>query len=214
MKNLYIFAGVNGAGKSTFYINELYKNYYFGSRVNSDEIVKVFGNWSNTKDQTRAGKLAVMLRKSYLEKGIDFNIETTLSGRSIVKFIQEAKDKGYKIVLFYVGLDNVELSKQRVAIRVAKNGHDTDESVLERRFKQSFDNLLVVENICDEIYFYDNSDFIEDELDQQLSNLLLLATKENGKFEIKTDRKIAWFEKFLHNLKDKDEQNLEIFTKS
>ncbi|EDO9794469.1 hypothetical protein IO424_001806 [Campylobacter fetus] len=26
MKNLYIFAGVNGAGKSTFYVNQIAKN--------------------------------------------------------------------------------------------------------------------------------------------------------------------------------------------
>ncbi|OCR84595.1 AAA family ATPase, partial [Campylobacter fetus] len=135
MKNLYIFAGVNGAGKSTFYINQIEANNdFYGARINSDEIVKEFGDWKNLKDQNRAGKIALKLRKSYLDRGIDFNLETTLSGHGIVKFIQEAKNANYNITLFYVGLDSVELSKQRVAIRTAKNGHSIDEKVLERRY--------------------------------------------------------------------------------
>ena len=81
MKNLYIFAGVNGAGKSTFYINQIDNNDFYGTRINSDEIVKEFGDWKNKKDQNRAGKIALKLRESYLRRGIDFNVETTLSGR-------------------------------------------------------------------------------------------------------------------------------------
>lgn len=127
MKNLYIFAGVNGAGKSTFYINQLESNDFYGARINSDEIVREFGDWNNSIDQNRAGRLAIKLRNSYLEKGIDFNIETTLSGHSIVNFIQKAKENEYNITLFYVGLKSVELSKQRVAIRVAKK--DTELTV-------------------------------------------------------------------------------------
>ena len=157
MKNLYIFAGINGAGKSTFYINQLESDYFYGARINSDEIVKEFGDWKNKKDQNRAGKIAFKLRESYLRRGIDFNVETTLSGRGIVRFIGAAKASGYRITLFYVGLESVDLSKQRVAIRAQKNGHSIEEAVLERRYSQSFDNLAKVIPFCEEIYFYDNS---------------------------------------------------------
>lgn len=194
MKNLYIFAGVNGAGKSTFYVNQLYKNGFFGARINSDEIVKEFGNWQSPKDQNRAGKIAIKLRKSYIERGIDFNIETTLSGHSIVKFIQDAKKAGYNITLYYVGLNSVELSKQRVAIRACKNGHSIDEAVLERRYKQSFDNLVTVTPICDTIHFFDNSVFIKDEQDQQLENLELLGQKQGSIINRNTNKKVLWFD--------------------
>lgn len=198
MKNLYIFAGVNGAGKSTFYVNELfYKNNFFGARINSDEIVKEFGDWKNPKDQNRAGKIAIKLRKSYLERGIDFNLETTLSGHSILKFIKEAKQRDYKITLYYVGLESLDLSKQRVAIRKAKNGHSISDEVLERRYSQSFENLKCVIPICDTIYFYDNSSVILDEQKQQLSNLKLVAIKENGIIKKNSNERFKWFDEVL-----------------
>ncbi|WP_069632157.1 hypothetical protein [Campylobacter pinnipediorum] len=62
MKNLYIFVGVNGAGKSTLYINQIEKNFFFGARIKSNEIIKEFGNWKSSKDQNRAGKIALKLR--------------------------------------------------------------------------------------------------------------------------------------------------------
>lgn len=197
MKNLYIFAGVNGAGKSTFYINQLESDYFYGTRINSDEIVKEFGDWKNKKDQNRAGKIALKLRESYLRRGIDFNVETTLSGRGIVRFISAAKASGYRITLFYVGLESVDLSKQRVAIRAQKNGHSIEEAVLERRYSQSFDNLAKVIPFCEEIYFYDNSREILNEEDQKFSNLRLIAKKENG--QIIMLGKVSWLEDVLKN---------------
>lgn len=197
---MYIFAGVNGAGKSTFYVNQLYKDVFFGARINSDEIVKEFGNWQSPKDQNRAGKIALKLRKSYLERGIDFNIETTLSGHSVVRFVKDAKRAGYNITLYYVGLDSVELSKERVAIRTAKNGHSIDESVLERRYKQSFDNLAIIAPLCDTIYFFDNSIFIKDEQDQQLENLELVGKKQGCDIEKNTSKKVLWFDSVLEKI--------------
>ncbi|WP_420838382.1 hypothetical protein [Campylobacter anatolicus] len=61
---------------------------------------------------------------------MDFNIETTLSGHSIVKFIQDANKASYNIKLYYVGLDRVELSKQRVAIRASKNGYSINKALI------------------------------------------------------------------------------------
>ena len=119
MKRLYVFAGVNGAGKSTFYVRQLEDDKIYGLRINSDELVREFGDWRNAKDQQRAARLALRLRKNYLENGVSFNIETTLSGHSIVNFIKDAKARSYFVTLFYVGLDSVELSKRRVAIRAA-----------------------------------------------------------------------------------------------
>nr|MBP3723962.1 zeta toxin family protein [Campylobacter sp.] len=195
MNNLYIFAGVNGAGKSTFYINQLENNDFYGARINSDEIVREFGDWNNPLDQNRAGRLAIKLRNSYLKKGIDFNIETTLSGHSIVNFIKQAKKSGYNITLFYVGLESVELSKQRVAIRVAKKGHGIDDKTLERRFSQSFENLAKIIPICDTIYFYDNSKLIKNQDEQKFSNLIKIAEKKD--FNITIYKSIEWFDEML-----------------
>ncbi|MBO5063015.1 MAG: hypothetical protein J6C08_00685, partial [Campylobacter sp.] len=77
------------------------------------------------------------------------NLETTLSGKGIVRFIKLAKNKDYNITLFYIGLENVEISKKRVAIRVNKGGHNIDNKTLERRFGQSFDNLKELLGVLD-----------------------------------------------------------------
>ena len=57
MKKYVIFAGVNGAGKSTLYNTLKLKNTL--PRVNSDEIVRSFGDWRNMSDVMKAGKIAV-----------------------------------------------------------------------------------------------------------------------------------------------------------
>ncbi len=54
MKRYVIIAGVNGAGKSTLYqVMDSLKNM---SRINTDEIVREFGDWKNSSDVIRAGK--------------------------------------------------------------------------------------------------------------------------------------------------------------
>ena len=124
MPTYTIFAGVNGAGKSTLYSTLLQENHDFGVRVNSDEIViSNGGDWKNQSDQAKAMKMAVKLIKDCMNKGISFNQETTLSGRSIINNILNAKKSGFKIKLHYVGLESSKLAIQRVADRVSKGGH-------------------------------------------------------------------------------------------
>lgn len=95
MKKYIIIAGVNGAGKSTLYQTlDSLKNI---ERINTDEIVREFGDWRNSQDVMKAGKIAVRKIKEYFEKGITFNQETTLCGNSILKNIDRAKSLGYII---------------------------------------------------------------------------------------------------------------------
>jgi len=158
-KEFNIFAGVNGAGKTTLYFNKLEKekNKNFGLRVNIDEIVQAIGSWKNQKDQIRASKIALKVRNYYLQKGYSFNQETTLCGKSIISFIYKAKDKGYKINLYYVGLENEQIAKDRVKIRVLKGGHNVAPELIERRYKESLKNLKNILPIVDNLYLFDNS---------------------------------------------------------
>ena len=71
MKKYVIFAGVNGAGKSTFY-NTL-KLQSTLPRVNSDEILKSFGDWRNESDAMKAGKIAVKMIDEYFKSDKSFN---------------------------------------------------------------------------------------------------------------------------------------------
>jgi len=155
-KTYTIFAGVNGAGKSTFF-NVL--NQDFGIRINLDEIVRDqhFNLWSDIKVQMLAARSAVRLIKECLSGDKSFNQETTLTGRTIISNISNAKSNGFKVVMYYMGLDNVELSIKRVAKRVANGGHGIPEQDLRRRYCNSFDNLRLSLALCDTVYIYDNS---------------------------------------------------------
>lgn len=54
MKKYILIAGVNGAGKSTLY--QTLDSLKDMPRVNTDEIVKGFGDWKNPVDIMKAGK--------------------------------------------------------------------------------------------------------------------------------------------------------------
>ena len=70
------------------------------------------------------------------------NYETTLSGRSYLKLIKQLRKEGWTVELIYLALPDVEMSRQRVAERVAHGGHNIPEAALYRRFPRSLKNLL------------------------------------------------------------------------
>jgi len=155
-KVLYIFAGVNGAGKSTLYNSENLDNEIkYSTRINTDEIVRKIGNWRNSSDQIKAGKIAINLRNDCLQDGKSFNEETTLTGKTILK--TKAKELGYKLQLFYVGVNNPEIAKERIRNRVEKGGHNIADEIVEKRYYESLKNLKHVITKFDEVYLYDNS---------------------------------------------------------
>ena len=158
MPTYTIFAGVNGAGKTTLYSTLIQENHDFGVRVNSDEIViSNGGDWRDQSDQAKAMKMAVKLIKDCMNKGISFNQETTLTGKSMINNILKAKKLGYKIIMNYVGLGSPELAIQRVAYRVSMGGHGIPEEDIKRRYHVSLSKLKELMPLVDELYIYDNS---------------------------------------------------------
>ena len=157
-KYFYIFAGVNGSVKSTLYkTNFLNKDIKNSIRINTDEIVYSFGDWKNSIDQIKAGKMAIQLRnKCFLEEK-SFNEETTLTGKTIIKIIDKAKNLDYKIYLYYIGIDNPEIAKERVKNRIARGGHGISSNLIEKRYYESLQNLEKILSKCDLIEIYDNS---------------------------------------------------------
>ncbi|MEA4828122.1 MAG: zeta toxin family protein [Clostridium sp.] len=157
MATYTIFAGVNGAGKTSIYesiYHEINKNE---KRINTDEMVARVGSWKDNNLQIRCAREAVKLINHYIKNHISFNQETTLSGKSIVTNIKKAKQQGFFIVINYIGVDNPDIAKERVKIRVSKGGHGVSEEAIERRYYESLNNLKEVLHICNEIYIYDNT---------------------------------------------------------
>lgn len=102
------------------------------------------------------GKMAVKLQKQYIESGISFTQETTLSGQRPLRMIREAKEAGYYVRLFYVGISTAEEALHRIKNRVEKGGHDIPRDDVLRRFSERYEALASVLDYVDEAVFYDN----------------------------------------------------------
>lgn len=156
MKRYILFAGCNGVGKSTLYqTNDMFREM---PRVNMDEIVRDFGSWKNETDTFKAGKIAVRKIKECFSSGVSFNQEATLCGQSVWKNIQQARQLGYKIEMYYVGVQSVEIAKERIRIRVSRGGHGIPDADVERRFVESINNLKKAVELCDIVEVFDNTE--------------------------------------------------------
>jgi len=162
MPTYTIFAGVNGAGKTSIYKSIYYNENKYEKRINTDEMVSRIGSWKDSNLQMKCAREAVKLIKEYILEGTSFNQETTLSGKSIIKNIKFAKEKGFYIVMNYVGIKDPELAKERVKIRVSKGGHGIPDKDIERRYYDSLKNLNDVIKICDEVNIYDNTEMLKE----------------------------------------------------
>lgn len=190
-KNLYIFAGVNGAGKTSLY--KLIEDWsIYGVRINPDEVLqKNGGDWRNGYDQIASGRVCVALQKECFEKGVSFNRETTFASREIISTIDKAIALGYDVEINFVGVESVEIAKQRVLDRVKSGGHGIEASLIEKRFDKSKENLIYVAKMYPKvrISIYDNSE-----------SEMILAARISGE-EIKSIEKVNWTENILNQVK-------------
>jgi predicted ABC-type ATPase len=189
MKKYVLIGGVNGAGKSTLY--QTTQGLKTMKRVNTDELVKEIGDWRNLSDVISAGKVAVKLIDQYFTEGISFNQETTLCGRSVIKNIRRAKALGYIVELHYIGVDSVEIAKQRVKNRVEKGGHGIPERDIEKRYYESFQNLKEVLDECNLVAFYDNTE-----------EFRRFAIYKNGENVVLSHKVPKWYSNLLLGRKD------------
>lgn len=151
-----LFGGVNGAGKTSLY-EIIGKTVPLGKRVSIDDIVKTEGPWQDPVIQVRAAKLAKNLIDGYIESGESFHFESTLTGMVVYRQLEEAKRRGFKTVLYFVGVDGYEKAIERVHRRVDRGGHGIDDRAVITRYNAMTENLRRISALCDEIYFFDNT---------------------------------------------------------
>ena len=192
-KVFYLFAGVNGAGKSTLYNSESLNNDIKNTiRINTDEIVREIGDWKNNSDQLKAAKIAINLRNECFLYGKSFNEETTLTGKTILKTIDRAKELGYELQLFYVGVSSTEIAKERIKSRVEKGGHHIENDIVEKRYYESLKNLKEILLKFDKVYLYDNS--------KKYKNIFSFS---NNKILFKDNKSISWAKEAIELIENK-----------
>lgn len=157
-KNLYIIAGCNGAGKTTASFTILPDILDCKEFVNADEIAKGISPFQPEKVSLDAGRIMLNRINELIEENQNFAFETTLSTRSYKNKILAAKNKGYRVTLLFFWLQNIELAKERVKIRVEEGGHNINPDIIERRYFKGIKNLFdIYLPIIDGALIFDNS---------------------------------------------------------
>ncbi len=174
-KNLYIISGCNGAGKTTASFTILPEIINCKEFVNADEIAKGLSPFQPEKVAFESGRIMLNRINELLRENENFAFETTLSTRSYKHKIIEAKEKGYTVTLLFFWLQNIELAKERVKIRVSEGGHNIESEIIERRYYKGIKNLFEIYlPIVDGALIFDNSNgkhelLVEKTIDGQLT---------------------------------------------
>lgn len=175
MKTYTIIGGVNGAGKSSLSGSLKYQRNDLGKVIDVDKLAMQHGGF------IEGGKAAIALQAQYMAEGISFTQETTLSGQRPLRMIREAKEAGYYVRLFYVGISTAQEAVKRIRNRVAKGGHDIPTADVLRRFEARYENLAKILDYCDEAVFFDNENgFVE------------VGEYRNGELILQGDYRPAW----------------------
>lgn len=139
---VYVIAGPNGSGKTTF-ATEFLPNYAdCPTFINADTIARGLSGFSPDAVALKAGRILLEQIEAYASKRVDFAFETTLSGTNYLLRLRDLKKEGYSIHLFFLWIPDVRLSLARIASRVKMGGHDVAEKVVRRRFHKGIENFF------------------------------------------------------------------------
>lgn len=170
-KHVYIIAGPNGSGKTTFarlFLPEYVKCPNF---INADLIAQGLAPFDPRCAAIKAGKLVLQQIHDFSRRGIDFSFETTLSGKSYVALFNSLKDSGYALDLFFLWIPTPKLSIARIKERVLEGGHHVPDADVQRRFTRGIDNFFnLYEPILDSWMFFNNAEDLP----------ILIAKRKNG----------------------------------
>lgn len=174
-KNVYIIAGPNGSGKTTFAKLFLPEYVNCPNFVNADLIAQGLAPFEPRTAAIKAGKLVLQQINEYARRGFDFAFETTLSGKSYAKLLSELKSQEYSLHLFFLWIPSPELAIARIKDRVAEGGHHVPPEDVRRRFVRGLRNFFkMYESILDSWVLIDNSK----------SKPVLIAKRQNGDREV------------------------------
>ena len=150
---LIALAGPNGAGKTTFYHAHL---KLAGLRlVNADVVARELN-----LDAYRAAKVTASIREELVRQRESFVFETVFSDPvgDKLAFFKRTVERGYTIVLCFIGVSSPQVSDQRVAMRVSQGGHDVPSDKLLARYPRTMLNLKAAISQMPHVRIFDNDD--------------------------------------------------------
>jgi predicted ABC-type ATPase len=154
---LCILGGCNGAGKTTL-ARELLPRLGLKRFLNADEIARGLSPLDPSLSAFKAGRLLLEEARSLIESKACFAIESTLSGKTYLALIREARARGYRFLLHDIVIDSGTQAVARVSLRVKLGGHHVPEQDVQRRFDRSRRHFITdYLPLADEWVLWDNS---------------------------------------------------------
>jgi predicted ABC-type ATPase len=157
MKQVVIIARPNGAGKTTFAQEYLPQEAATVNFINADFIAYGLSPFAPEKVAIEASKLLLARIDECCRRGESFGVESTISGRALLRLIPKWHAKGYSVVLHFLKLASVDLAINRVEYRIKHGGHKIPKNVIRRRFDRGLINLKDYKKAVDEWKIWDTS---------------------------------------------------------
>ncbi|HEY8602705.1 zeta toxin family protein [Tsuneonella suprasediminis] len=153
---MIVLAGPNGAGKSTLYQTRVASSFA-GPFINADVIQRDELGDPSPAASYEAARIASSRRADYLSRGRDFVTETVFSHPSKLELIDEARTKGFTVIVMHVGVDTPDLSVARVGTRVEEGGHIVPEDKIRARYARGAPFIRAAVLKADRGMVFDNS---------------------------------------------------------
>ena len=144
MPTLYIIAGPNGVGKTTFadrYLPDEAKQLEF---VNADLIARGLSPYDPDAAAMGAGRIALTRIRELIASRAGFTWETTMSGKTAIVWLRQAREAGYVLKAYFLWVRNPETTIRRIRQRVVEGGHAISEDVSRRRFFKTIQNFFAI----------------------------------------------------------------------
>ncbi len=138
----WIVAGPNGAGKTTFALEYLPRMAACQNFINADLIAAGLFPLAPERELLAASRIFMQELESRVAARESFAFETTLAGRTYLRWVDRLRREDWRVELIYLALPSAEMSVLRVAERVAHGGHAIPQVDIIRRFPRSLRHLL------------------------------------------------------------------------
>jgi len=183
---LTVIAGPNGVGKST--LTASLKVARGTPILDPDAIARSLNPQDPETAATWAGRVVLTRQYEYIRSGTSFILETTLAGSAVLRLMDEARRRGFRIHLMYIGVDDVQVLLDRIAGRVLEGGHAVPEHDVRRRYVRSMRHMKEAIARADDVTLLDNV------LDQEPR---LVMTIDHGLSTIHAEDVPSWVNSFV-----------------
>ena len=156
---LVIIAGINGAGKTTFY-QQNHQRFDQFTYISADEILrKMHGNWRKSDDQIKALLQMDATVRKLINQHVNIVYEVNLGGnaRSVVKIMDLAHSMHYSVTVIEIRIRDAALAVERILQRFKAGGFGADPALIIKRFTKLESDFAELEQMVDQVIKFDNT---------------------------------------------------------